>query len=53
MDYNKIMTENTKLRTQLALVDKDLYRYEKICENMGNDCKSKEIILLRKHNKEL
>lgn len=53
MENNKLLHENTKLKTQIVLFDKDLMRYEKICE--GAIAKSSELLLiqLKKHNKEL
>ncbi|CAK79420.1 unnamed protein product (macronuclear) [Paramecium tetraurelia] len=53
VENNKLINENTKLKTQIILFDKDLVRYEKLCVGSLNKSSDLLLIQLRKHNKEL
>ncbi|CAD8088140.1 unnamed protein product [Paramecium sonneborni] len=53
IENNKLVNENTKLKTQIILFDKDLVRYEKLCGGSINKSSDLLLIQLRKHNKEL
>ncbi|CAD8189296.1 unnamed protein product [Paramecium pentaurelia] len=59
IENNNLKEENTKLRTRIQQTEKELFNYERLCENMTeqtpNKKKANELLLiqLKKQNKDL